>query len=428
MKILVLSNTPWANDNSFGNSFSNIFDGIPDLQFANIYCRYGRPDNQFAMRYFQITEKSLLRNLRNKSVPSGTQVFVRDCSYVELNEKENRQFDNARKVRWQILFWGRDLIWKIGRWDSVQLRMFLDDFQPDIIFQPVYYSNYICDIALFIKKYTKCPMVGYISDDNYTLRCFRFSPLFWIDRFHKRKKVRRVIEECQLLYVITDIQKREYEKIFNVPMKILTKCIDVFSQPLFKSIYKEPLQLVYTGNIGGGRWKTLALIVQAVKKVNKGKCRMELQVYTATPLTRAMKNALQIEGSSYLRGSVSAAEISSIHAQADILVHVEGLDLRSRCEVHQSFSTKIIDYLQAGRAILAVGSKDVASIEYLERNKCAFVAHNRKELNRIILDILNNHQAMECFAHTAFLCAQKDFDRGAIQRMLLTDLWRVINR
>ena len=36
MKILVLSSTPWTNDNSFGNSFSNIFEGIEDVEIANI--------------------------------------------------------------------------------------------------------------------------------------------------------------------------------------------------------------------------------------------------------------------------------------------------------------------------------------------------------------------------------------------------------
>ena len=71
MKILVISNTPWSVDNSFGNSFSNIFEGIPDLKFANIYCRPGAPKNDLDMTYYQITEKSLIKNLLNKSNPSG---------------------------------------------------------------------------------------------------------------------------------------------------------------------------------------------------------------------------------------------------------------------------------------------------------------------------------------------------------------------
>lgn len=107
------------------------------------------------------------------------------------------------------MFWARDFVWKIGRWCSPELKAFIDDFKPDVIFQPIYYSNYISDIALFIKKYTGVPMVGYISDDCYTLRQFNLSPLYWIDRLHKRKKVKQVFMSCEFVYVISEIQKRE---------------------------------------------------------------------------------------------------------------------------------------------------------------------------------------------------------------------------
>ena len=60
MRILVISNTPWSNDNSFGNSFSNIFEGIPDIEVANIACRPGHPTSYLVKKYFQITEKSLI--------------------------------------------------------------------------------------------------------------------------------------------------------------------------------------------------------------------------------------------------------------------------------------------------------------------------------------------------------------------------------
>ena len=53
MKILIVSNSPWRNENSFGNSFSNIFEGIPDLEIANVYCKYGTPKNNCVSRFTQ---------------------------------------------------------------------------------------------------------------------------------------------------------------------------------------------------------------------------------------------------------------------------------------------------------------------------------------------------------------------------------------
>lgn len=75
MRILIVSNSPWRNDNSFGNSFSNIFQGMGDIEIANVYLKYGVPDNDIVSVYYQITEKSLLNNLRNKKNKSGRVVM-----------------------------------------------------------------------------------------------------------------------------------------------------------------------------------------------------------------------------------------------------------------------------------------------------------------------------------------------------------------
>lgn len=146
---------------------------------------------------------------------------------------------------------------------------FLDDFQPDLIFQPIYYSNYLTEMAVKIQKYTKTPMIGYISDDNYTLKQFNLSPLYWVDRLHKRKKVKKAVQKCKILYVISDIQKKDYEVAFQVPCKVLTKCADFDENPVLKENFNNPLQFVFTGNIGSNRWKSLALIARALNEINK---------------------------------------------------------------------------------------------------------------------------------------------------------------
>jgi hypothetical protein len=71
VRILVISNTPWRDDNSFGNSYTSIFKGIKKIELANIYCNYGAPDNDLVAHHFQITEKSLIHNLLNPKYPSG---------------------------------------------------------------------------------------------------------------------------------------------------------------------------------------------------------------------------------------------------------------------------------------------------------------------------------------------------------------------
>lgn len=426
MKILIVSNTPWSKENSFGNSFSNIFEGIPDLEFANISCRTVTDLDPIVSACFEISEKSLLKHLKDKRSPSGKKIDIEALKNCKKSAEESNIKTFARKKRWQVLFWARDIIWTLGRWKSQELLDFVDDFKPDLIFQPVYYSSYLNDVACFIQEYTNVPMLGYISDDCYTLRQFSLSPLYWIDRLHKRKKVKKTIEKCKILYVISEIQKRDYEKAFGVPCKILTKSADFTEPPQLKTSYNTPLQLVFTGNIGSNRWKTLALIANALQEINQDGTKAELRIYTATPLTAKMQKALQIDGASYLMGTVPASEIPQIQSGADMLVHVEAMDLKNKLAVRQSFSTKLVDYFKAARPILAVGPKDVASIDHLLQNNCALVADNAADLAVMLSDCLENPKRLHTLAENAFLCGKRHHDAAQMKEMLCADLKKTV--
>ena len=66
MRILMLSNSEWDDNNSFGNTFSNFFADCKDIEFANIYCREGIPNTKLCDRFLKITDKQLLRYIINK--------------------------------------------------------------------------------------------------------------------------------------------------------------------------------------------------------------------------------------------------------------------------------------------------------------------------------------------------------------------------
>ena len=45
MKVLVISRNAWDDANSIGNTLSNLFAGIDDIEIANIYFRASKPNN-----------------------------------------------------------------------------------------------------------------------------------------------------------------------------------------------------------------------------------------------------------------------------------------------------------------------------------------------------------------------------------------------
>lgn len=418
MRILVVSNTPWNTDNSFGNSFSNIFDGIEGVEFANIYCRYGFVNEPKVTKSFRITEKSLIKNLLDKSYPSGQEVPVNVQSDSDASEK--RVYDTARKHRLRIFYWLRDFVWMAGRWKTDELKKFIDDFDPDIIFQPVYYSSYLTDIAQFCKKYTGKNMLGYISDDNYTLRQFNFSPFYWLERFYKRRKVRKTVEMCNVLYVISDIQKSEYEKCFTPPCKVLTKCADFEKTPPLHTL-SDTVSLIYAGNISKGRGRSLSLISDAVCTLKSEGCDISFDIYTPSVLSEKMKTVLSKTGCT-LHGAVSYNEILKLQKNADILVHAEGLSLKDRCEVHQSFSTKLVDFFEMGKCIFAVGTYDEAFAKHLVDNDAAAVATNAAEVYRKLKSLTDDKTLIVNYGKKAYECGKKHHDKKTLQTMVMQDL------
>lgn len=422
MKVLVVSSTPWANDNSFGSTFSNFFEGMKDVQLANIFCKHGKPDNHLVQSYFQVTAGDIVRNLRDKTVPCGKEFFCDPDDAAELGENAAKGYNAARKIRLQAFFWGQDLIWKIGRWKSEGLRKFLKDFSPDLIFQPIYYSKHLNDLAQYCAKITGAPMVGYVSDDVYTFRRFSLSPLYWLDVCLTRPHVRKTIYMCRWLYVISDIQKTEYEKIFQKECKILTKSADFSGEVDVLPSRHDPVVFSFTGNIGGGRWKSLALLAAAVEKLNtETKYRAKLNIYTASPVSKAMERALNRSNASELLGRITPQQVQTVQKESDVLVHVEGLDLKNRLAVHQSFSTKLVDYFRNGRCIFAIGTEDMASIAHLIKNDAAVVATGKGDVYEKLLAMMENEAISADKVRNAWSCGKKYHNKENELRMLTED-------
>lgn len=422
MKILFISMSPIHKGVSIGNTFLNVLEGLPDAEFFSVYTKSGAPDARIQSA-FQISEKMLVNKLLHKTNTVGRRVEERD---VQTNAQPDKLVTFAQKKRYTVLFWGQALVWTLPYWKSDALHAFLDECQPDILFtllsDSVPLNKLICHIQAYLQK----PLVIYAWDNNYTLKMGAVSPLRRLNRHINRIYMRATVKKAAQMYVISDVQKRDYEKAFGIPCKVLTKSADFSGDPPVKVAYNTPLQIVFTGNIGTNRWKSLARIAKALQAVNRDGVRAQLRIYTATPLTERMRAALDIDGSSFLMGSVPASEIPRIQSDADMLVHVEAFDSKNRLAVRQSFSTKIVDYFKTARPILAVGPHDVSSIAHLIENDCALVAETVKQIEAALEAVLADSDKLSDFSEKAYACGRAHHDKTAMQQMLQADLNRVV--
>ncbi len=418
MRVLIISSTAWDNSNSFGNTFSNLFSGIKDVEIFNICLQNGAFNNNVVNQAIQLSNTRVLRSIFTSNDPA--RIMVR--SDEECVSKTNDAIIK-KKFKWMktILFYFRDLIWKLGRWKKSKiLNEFIKSVNPNVIYLPIYSSPYMCDVQSYLIDKIGVKVVGHISDDVYAKTTSK-SCLAKAYNNKIRKKVKALIEKCEYLEVFAENMKREYQKIFNIPCFLIGKGVkpEQVKDINYDISNDKEISFVYTGNVGTGRYEILSKIGSALDKEMPN---AKLKIYSATPLTEEMKKSFSICKSIRFMGAVSSAEVLKIQKEADFLVHVESFSNEGISSAKMSFSTKIIDYMLSGKPIFAVGPKEVNSIQVLKNHNLAIVVESESDLQTILNKLANNQIDLKTIGNNVYNYLKKDRNIYEIQNGIKTRL------
>jgi hypothetical protein len=419
MNILIVSFESWRETNNGGNVLSNIFASFDDANIAQIYCSGELPQNSVCCKYFQISDSMLFSKSKGKAL---------DEKYYNENVPQSDAVENKIKSRLPHCFreaalLAREVLWSCFNWKTQELRKFISDFRPDIIFAPCYSYFHVSKLALYAKSIANCPMISYISDDNYSLKQLRVSPSFWINRIITRKWIRRHFAESSLIYTMTDLQKKEYGVLFGRPMKVLCKAAD-FSAG--EKIVGSPVRLIYAGGLYLNRWKVLKKLALAIEKINEAEKKAELHIYSGSQLNRRKTKNLNDQKNSFLHKSIPYQELIEQYKKSDIAVHVESFDLKNRLITRLSFSTKIIDCMNSGCALLAIGPSSQAGIAYLKENDAAICVSNVSELDSVLKKTIDNPELITKYAGRAKELGIKNHSKTNIENNLKQDFFDIM--
>jgi hypothetical protein len=419
MNILIVSYEAWRDTNNGGNVLSNIFRAFPDAKIAQLYCSGELPQNSVCRSYFQISDSMLL------SSPKGRALEERDYSMDETgtaNVTENRVKNRVPSLLKEPVLLARELLWTVFRWKTPELENFIRDFKPDVIFAPCYSYFHVSKLALHAKKIAGCPMISYISDDNYSLKQLRFSPSFWINRLITRKWIRRHFAACSLVYTMTDMQKEEYEAKLKRPMRVLCKSAEF--TPREKDT-GSPVRFIYAGGLYLNRWKVLAKLSEAIRELNRDRTVAELHIYSGSQLKKRQTDRLHDGTHSFLHGAIPFSELTERYRESDVAIHAESFDLKNRLITRLSFSTKIIDCMNSGCAILAVGPSSQAGIAYLADHDAAVCVGDLKELPLAVRHMVEDPDVIPGYAARATRLGKENHDRCRIEEELRQDFARI---
>lgn len=415
MNILVLSNIEWSDSNSFGNTVTNLFSSVPNIELASLYRRSSMPSNNVCRLYYKIPTLSIIKNFFTPQ-KIGSYFKVEDYKPEIItigSEKNFINFIHKLKLN-KIVYFLEDAFFSTRRWENDNFKKFINSFNPDIVFCFVEASKTQTLLMNVVRKYVAdCKFVVFLADDIYAA----------YDSNKHKKNIKKQLKAASKIYAITPSLKRKYEELFNVEIDILTKGCD-FSLPVTQK--QDSIKtIVYAGNLLYGREKILIRLGQEINQHNKNSDnKLMLKIYSPTVVDDSVKNAMNIPDASEFLGAKPYSEIVEIMNSADVVLHVESFDEKQQKIVKHSFSTKITDCMQSGSVLFSIGPDGLSSIEATQSIDGAFCAINFDEITETIkqiayADLYDNAKRIREYAI-------ENFSLEKIQQKLINDFKEII--
>lgn len=382
-KVLVVSHNVFSESGNMGRTMADMLSALPADHLAQLYFHSEIPTMKVCTRYFRVTDKDVLRS-----------VFTRKPQYRIYEEKDIREdvatsrtdtgmtakvYQYSRR-RTPLIYTIRNLMWRVGRWNSKALEQWITDFQPDVLFfasgDYVFSYRVVYEIA---KKY-HLPVVMWCCDDHYIGKKDTVS-----DSYKKVQKnlvawAKKVADISKGIVVISDKMKTDYSVLFGKEVEVIRISAKENAHRL------EPAErsgIVYAGNLGVNRLDPLLELGRALKLAQiSGYEYIDVYSGERDPQRLAM---LSEENGIRFHGALPQQELSKVLGSAKYLLHVEAFDEMSMSRTRYSLSTKIGESLQSGACILAYGPKDISSMEYLSEHQAAVMVDSPQELPQIIL-------------------------------------------
>ncbi len=418
MNILLFSQNAWDETNAFGNTVSNFFEGWDQDTFSHFYIRRQVPVNTVADHYYCLPVGTVIQKLtrKNKKKCSFTKEDIPEISLATAAaiEQEREQIQKIHKKSSTLTHIIYEEMWMSRIWMDKEFKQFIADHEPDIFFGFAANAFLLWPLIQYLKKHTHAKIVLFIADDVYG----NYESTPFIRGGKLRKCFRKSMAAADTVYAISNGMQRRYETLFGRNIELLQKGCE-FSAPLSERV-NTPLRMVYAGNLLYGRTETLQKMADVLARLNATAAAQvaTLEIYTPTVLEPQEKAALTAGGACCFMGPRSYTEIKKIQNEADLVLHVESFDKDQIAATKYSFSTKIIDCIQSGSAVLAIGPRESSSIACMRAIDGINVLDDIDRLEEFMRDLLAHADEFPAQAAAIRAATVQTYDIHAVRERL----------
>lgn len=417
MKILVVSHNVFSDTESMGKTLSGYFHGFDRTDLAQFYIHNQIPTTNYCNDYYRITDKEVIQSILCRKAGRSYQskpLPVQERDDVDQSKSTVRAYQIARK-RTPLIYFLRNLWWKIGHWNNKEFRSWIDKVSPDCVFFASGDYAFMYDIALKIAKARNIPLYMSCMDDYYMNNKNANSILGRLQHKYFMTSVRKAVDYASAIFCICDKMSDDYKQFFH--KKTITLHTPAsFSEPLQEE-KKETIS--YLGTLGYQRDKQLISIGKALK--NLGLKPSHIDVYS-TENRKEILSEMTLENGIIFHGSVDADEVRKIIGKSLAVVHTESFSQSESHAVRYSVSTKIADSLMSGTCIFAFGPKEIASMQYLQDNNAAICCNTNDDLENCLYSLLMDFDMRKKTIENAIKLGKKNHQLNAAETVIRQEL------
>lgn len=380
-RVLIISNNTLSMTSNNGKTILSLFEEYPKDNLFQLFTREETPTIKIG-GYFRITNKDVVRG-RFSSQKRGSIVVPN----IENDNGSVQLVKPSKLKRTSFSCLVREMLWT-GAWRSKQLDAWLDEINPEIIFFVAGDTGYSYSICEYVAAKTGASVNIYITDD-YVLPRSKETIFDTIKRKNTYKKLTRALEKTDSLFTISEKMRQEYESLFHKDsMPIFNVSDDLRIQNY--SGDSSTITVVYAGSLYYGRYNLVCEVAKCISKLNKNNdTNLYLEIYAGQDVSNEVKAQLTIKGASVFGGALNKPDLIRKLNEADILLFVESFEKEQIEKTKLSLSTKISEYMSVEKPILAIGPREIGSMEFL--NDVALCI-DRVDKIKDALMLLNNNE------------------------------------
>lgn len=417
-KILIVSHNPLSDTQSNGKTIASLLSNFPKESLAQLYFTMDTPDFTICDNFFRITDLDILKNfflLNNNIGCTVSKQYSKSIKKEKNTLHKNKIYNFIRNLfvlKVSFMTTIRDFIWNNSYYYSEKFENWLNEFNPDFIFFQSSNCRFAFDFVYKIAKKRNIKVIMQTTDDYLSYR--KIGLFFNYNVYKLRKAYKKINEETILILPISEKMKNYYSKMYPNNYYPAMNSVTPNSKSEFK-FNKDNIRILYAGNLGLNRHKTIYNLARIVNDLPNKK--ISIEVYSIEkPSNKILKKINSFECCKYL-GSLNKEQLEAKRKESDILLHVEAFDSSNKHLTRYSISTKIPELMNSNRVILAIGPKDIASIEYLKKTNSGFVINNNnyKKMREQFINFLNTKN-LDKYVKNGEKYVKKNHDMKEIQK------------